>query len=172
MHKNTENLSVKETLLLLTDKRKAMEQIVFSDEYFMNEALKEANKAFDEGEVPVGAIIVCKDHIVARAYNLTETLNDVTAHAEMQAFTAAANYLGSKYLHDCTLYVTLEPCLMCAGGAYWTQIGRIVYGADDEKRGFSLLKVPVLHPATQLEKGILAKACSHLMTEFFQRKRS
>ncbi|HDO26959.1 MAG TPA: nucleoside deaminase, partial [Bacteroidetes bacterium] len=129
-------------------------------------------KAFDAGEVPVGAVIVCKDRIVARAHNLTETLNDVTAHAEMQAFTAAANYLNSKYLHDCTLYVTLEPCLMCAGGAYWSQIGRIVYGADDEKRGFSLLKVPVLHPSTQLEKGVLAGACSHLMTEFFQKKRN
>jgi tRNA(adenine34) deaminase len=146
--------------------------IVFSDEYFMNEALKEAHKAFDAGEVPVGAVIVCKDRIVARAHNLTETLNDVTAHAEMQAFTAAANYLNSKYLRDCTLYVTLEPCLMCAGGAYWSQIGRVVYGADDEKRGFSLLKAPVLHPSTQLEKGVLAGACSHLMTEFFQRKRS
>lgn len=146
--------------------------IVFSDEYFMNEALKEAHKAFDAGEVPVGAVIVCKDRIVGRAHNLTETLNDVTAHAEMQAFTAASNYLNSKYLRDCTLYVTLEPCLMCAGGAYWTQIGRVVYGADDEKRGFSLSKAPVLHPSTQLERGVLAGACSHLMTEFFQRKRS
>ncbi len=146
--------------------------IVFSDEYFMNEALKEARKAFDAGEVPVGAVIVCKERIVARAHNLTETLNDVTAHAEMQAFTAAANYLNGKYLRDCTLYVTLEPCLMCAGGAYWAQIGRIVYGAEDEKRGFSLLKASVLHPATQLEKGILAGACSRLMTAFFQRKRS
>jgi len=146
--------------------------IVFSDEYFMNEALKEAHKAFDAGEVPVGAVIVCKDRIVGRAHNLTETLNDVTAHAEMQAFTAASNYLNSKYLRDCTLYVTLEPCLMCAGGAYWTQIGRVVYGADDEKRGFSLLKAPVLHPSTQLERRVLAGACSHLMTEFFQRKRS
>ncbi len=145
---------------------------LFSDEYFMNEALKEARKAFDAGEVPVGAVIVCKDHIVARAHNLTETLNDVTAHAEMQAFTAASNYLNSKYLHECTLYVTLEPCLMCAGGAYWTHIGRIVYGADDEKRGFSLLKAPILHPSTQLEKGALTGACSRLMSEFFQRKRS
>jgi tRNA(adenine34) deaminase len=144
---------------------------VFSDEYFMNEALKEAHKAFDAGEVPVGAVIVCKDRIVARAHNLTETLNDVTAHAEMQAFTAAANYLNSKYLRDCTLYVTLEPCVMCAGGAYWSQIGRIVYGAEDEKRGFSLLGKPVLHPATQLEKGVLAKPCSRLMTEFFRKKR-
>ncbi len=144
---------------------------IFTDEYFMNEALKEAHKAFDRGEVPVGAVVVCNNNIVARAHNLTETLHDVTAHAEMQAFTAAANYLNSKYLHDCTLYVTLEPCLMCAGGAYWTQIGRIVYGADDEKRGFSLAHIPVLHPATQIKKGILAGACSHLMTEFFQKKR-
>ncbi len=145
---------------------------VFSDEYFMNEALKEARKAFDAGEVPVGAVIVCNDRIVARAHNLTETLNDVTAHAEMQAFTAAANYLNSKYLRDCILYVTLEPCIMCAGGAYWSQIGRIVYGADDDKRGYSLIGAPVLHPATKLEKGVLAAACSRLMTEFFQKKRS
>ncbi len=148
-----------------------MELTVFSDKYFMNEALKEARKAFDRGEVPVGAVGVCNNSIVARAHNLTETLHDVTAHAEMQAFTAAANYLNGKYLNDCALYVTLEPCLMCAGGAYWTQIGRIVYGADDEKRGFSLVHTPVLHPATQLKKGVLADACSHLMTEFFQRKR-
>ncbi len=145
---------------------------VFSDEYFMNEALKEARAAFDEGEVPVGAVIVCKDRIVARAHNLTETLKDVTAHAEMQAFTAASNYLNSKYLHDCTLYVTLEPCIMCAGGAYWTQIGRIVYGADDEKRGYSLVGTQVLHPSTLLEKGVLAGPCSRLLTEFFRKKRS
>ncbi len=145
---------------------------VLSDEYFMNEALKEARKAYDRGEVPVGAVVACNNSIVARAHNLTETLHDVTAHAEMQAFTAAANYLNSKYLHDCTLYVTLEPCLMCAGGAYWTQIGWIVYGTDDEKRGFSLVHAQVLHPATQLKKGVLAGACSHLMTEFFQKKRA
>jgi tRNA(adenine34) deaminase len=144
---------------------------IFSDEYFMNEALKEARKAFDEGEVPVGAVIVCNDRIVARAHNLTETLHDVTAHAEMQAFTAASDFLNSKYLQNCTLYVTLEPCTMCAGAAYWTQIGRIVYGAEDEKRGFSLSHSPVLHPSTQVEKGVLAKACSELMTAFFQDKR-
>jgi len=145
--------------------------IVFSDEYFMNEALKEARKAFDAGEVPVGAVVVCDNRIVARAHNLTETLHDVTAHAEMQAFTAAANYLNSKYLRDCTLYVTLEPCMMCAGGAYWTQIGRIVYGADDEKRGFTLARSSVLHPVTKLEKGVLADACSQLMSDFFTSKR-
>ncbi len=144
---------------------------VFSDEYFMNEALKEAQKAFDAGEVPVGAVVVCNDRIVARAHNLTETLHDVTAHAEMQAFTSAANFLNSKYLKDCTLYVTLEPCIMCAGGAYWTQIGRIVYGADDEKRGFTLSHANVLHPTTQVEKGVLAEACGRLMTRFFQDKR-
>jgi len=158
-------------LLFLIHKTKVMGLSVFSDEYFMNEALKEAQKAFDIGEVPVGAVVVCNNRIVARAHNLTETLHDVTAHAEMQAFTAAANYLNSKYLHDCTLYVTVEPCLMCAGGAYWTQIGRIVYGTDDEKRGFSKIKMPVLHPATQLKKGVLAEACSRLMTRFFQQRR-
>ncbi len=144
---------------------------VFSDEYFMNEALKEAQKAFDAGEVPVGAVVVCNNRIVARAHNLTETLHDVTAHAEMQAFTAAAHFLNGKYLKECTLYVTLEPCTMCAGAAYWTQIGRIVYGADDEKRGFSRLSSSVLHPATRLDKGVLTAACAGLLQRFFQEKR-
>ncbi len=144
---------------------------VFSDEYFMNEALKEAQKAFDTGEVPVGAVVVCHDRVVARAHNLTETLHDVTAHAEMQAFTAASHFLNSKYLKECTLYVTLEPCTMCAGAAYWTQIGRVVYGADDEKRGFSRSGTSVLHPATRLEKGVLAEACGRLMRRFFEDRR-
>jgi len=144
---------------------------IFSDEYFMKEALKEAQKAFDRDEVPVGAVVVCDNTIVARAHNLTETLNDVTAHAEMQAFTAAANYLGGKYLKDCTLYVTLEPCLMCAGAAYWTQIGRIVYAATDEKRGFSTSKSKVLHPSTKLQNGLLADKSTQLLQEFFAKKR-
>ena len=144
---------------------------VFSDEHFMNEALKEAQKAFEAGEVPVGAVVVCNDRIVARAHNLTETLHDVTAHAEMQAFTAAANFLNAKYLNDCTLYVTLEPCVMCAGAAYWTRIGRVVYGADDEKRGFTLSQAALLHPSTKVEKGVLKEACGRLMTRFFQEKR-
>ncbi len=144
---------------------------VFSDEHFMNEALKEAQKAFDAGEVPVGAVVVCDNRIIARAHNLTETLHDVTAHAEMQVFTAAAHFLNGKYLKDCTLYVTLEPCVMCAGGAYWTQIGRIVYGADDEKRGFTRVSTTLLHPTTKVEKGVLKEACSRLMTRFFQDKR-
>jgi tRNA(adenine34) deaminase len=144
---------------------------LFSPEYYMNEALKEAQKAFDRDEVPVGAIVVCNRTIIARAHNLTETLNDVTAHAEMQAFTAAANSIGGKYLNDCTLYVTVEPCVMCAGAAFWTQIGKIVYGADDEKRGFTLLKKPVLHPKTEVITGILRDECESLMKEFFIRKR-
>jgi tRNA(adenine34) deaminase len=144
----------------------------FSDEYFMKEALKEAHKAFDEGEIPVGAVIVCNDKIVARAHNRTETLNDVTAHAEMQAFTSAANFLGAKYLKDCTLYVTLEPCTMCAGAAYWTQIGKIVYGADDDKRGYSLTGDTLLHPATEVVKGIMADESRAILQDFFKKKRS
>jgi tRNA(adenine34) deaminase len=144
---------------------------LFSDEYFMNEALKEAVKAFEKHEVPVGAVIVCENQIIARAHNLTETLNDVTAHAEMQAFTAASGYLGGKYLNECTLYVTLEPCIMCAGAAFWTQIGRIVYGAADDKRGFTLPDRPLLHPKTEIEQGILAWKCSQLLKVFFKKKR-
>jgi len=145
---------------------------IYSDEYFMKEALKEARKAFERDEVPVGAVVVCEKTIVARAHNLIETLNDVTAHAEMQAFTAAANYLGGKYLKECTLYVTLEPCLMCAGAAYWTQLGEIVYGASDEKRGFSTSKIKVLHPSTKVRNGLLADESAQLLREFFEKKRS
>lgn len=141
------------------------------DEYYMREALKEAHKAFDRDEVPVGAIIVANGQIIARAHNLTETLTDVTAHAEMQAFTAAASYLGGKYLQNCTLYVTLEPCVMCGGAAYWTQISRIVYGATDPKRGLSSVNASLLHPKTQVTGGILANECLQLLQEFFLQKR-
>lgn len=143
----------------------------FDDVYFMKKALDEAAIAFDKGEVPVGAIIVFKDQIIARAHNLTETLNDVTAHAEMQAFTAAADYLGGKYLKDCTLYVTLEPCQMCAGASYWTQIGKIVYGASELERGFIKLKTTI-HPKTKVVGGILENDCSSLLKRFFIDKRN
>ncbi len=144
---------------------------MFSDEYFMREALKQAQLAFDKDEVPVGAVIVFNNSIIAKAHNLTQTLNDVTAHAEMQAYTSAANTLGGKYLTDCTLYVTLEPCIMCAGAASWTQIGRIVYGASDSKKGFSNLKEAVLHPKTKISKGVIEDECKALLQSFFQSKR-
>lgn len=144
---------------------------LFSDEYFMNEALKEAHKAMEKDEVPVGAVVVCENRIIARAHNLTETLNDVTAHAEMQAFTAASDYLGGKYLHECVLFVTLEPCLMCAGAAFWAQLSGIVYGARDEKRGYLLVRQEVLHPRTKVSGGVLAEECSSLLKSFFARKR-
>ena len=143
----------------------------FDDEYFMNRALQEAQTAFEKNEVPVGAVIVMKDQIIARAHNLTETLNDVTAHAEMQAFTAAADFLGGKYLKECTLYVTLEPCQMCAGASYWTQIGKIVYGASEEKRGFKNLNT-TLHPKTKVIGGVLENECGELLTRFFIEKRN
>lgn len=143
----------------------------FNDEYFMREALKEARKAFDQDEVPVGAVIVAGNKIVARAHNLTETLTDVTAHAEMQAFTAAATALGGKYLTDCTLYVTVEPCIMCGGAAYWTQISRIVYGTADPKRGVNTLNQRILHPKTEIVGGILETECMNMMKEFFLGKR-
>lgn len=141
------------------------------DEHFMRLALEEAQKAYDAEEVPIGAIVVCKGRIVGRGYNLTEQLNDVTAHAEMQAFTAASQTLGGKYLKDCTLYVTIEPCVMCAGASYWTQIGRLVYGADEPKRGFSSKSKHLLHPKTILKSGVLANECGSLMTRFFASKR-
>jgi tRNA(adenine34) deaminase len=143
----------------------------FDDTYFMRKALDEAATAFEKGEVPVGAIITHKDQIIARAHNLTETLTDVTAHAEMQAFTAAADYLGGKYLKDCTLYVTLEPCQMCAGASYWTQIGRIVYGASEKERGFVNLNT-TLHPKTKVIKGVLEEECSQILKRFFIEKRN
>jgi tRNA(adenine34) deaminase len=141
------------------------------DEQYMKEALKEAKKAFDADEVPVGAVIVCNNTIIARAHNYTERLTDVTAHAEMQAFTAASAWLGGKYLNECTLYVTLEPCVMCAGASFWTQISRVVYGAKDEKRGFLKIPASLLHPKTKLSGGILETDCALLMTSFFKKKR-
>ena len=142
-----------------------------SDEYYMKEALKEAKKALESDEVPVGAVIVCNNQIIARAHNFTERLNDVTAHAEMQAFTSAADYLGGKYLKECTLYVTLEPCLMCAGASYWAQLNKIVFGASDEKRGFQNKAGLVLHPKTECVKGVMAEECAQLLTDFFASKR-
>ena len=144
---------------------------LYSDIYFMNEAFKEAQKAFDLDEVPVGAVIVAENKIIARGHNLTEQLNDVTAHAEMQTITSAANYIGGKYLNDCTLYVTLEPCLMCAGALHWTHITKIVYGASDDKKGFSKINQPVLHPKTVVVKGVLEEQCSRILKDFFQKKR-
>jgi len=144
---------------------------MFNDEYFMREAIKQAKMALDKDEVPVGAVITFKDRIIAKAHNLTQTLNDVTAHAEMQAFTAAANTLGGKYLKDCCLYVTLEPCIMCAGAASWTQIGKIVIGASDDKKGYSTIKSPILHPKTQIISGVLENECSKILKDFFKRKR-
>lgn len=142
-----------------------------TDQEYMQKALIEAKQAFEEGEVPVGAVIVCRDRIIARAHNLTERLTDVTAHAEMQAITAAANALGGKYLTDCTLYVTVEPCVMCAGALAWAQLSRIVYGASDPKRGFSVFDPNALHPRTEVTKGVLAEECANLMKDFFQRRR-
>ncbi|MDD3161752.1 MAG: nucleoside deaminase [Bacteroidales bacterium] len=142
-----------------------------NDEYFMKMALKEAETAFQAEEVPVGAVVVFQDRIIARAHNLCERLNDVTAHAEMQAITSAMNLLGAKYLSGCTIYVTVEPCIMCAGALGWSQISRIVYGAADEKRGYSLFSPSPLHPKTEVTRGIMQKECSELMTSFFKRKR-
>ena len=141
------------------------------DTYFMQEALKEARKAFDADEVPVGAVIVCDGKIIARAHNLSERLTDSTAHAEMQAFTSAASFLGGKYLNECTLYVTVEPCPMCAGASFWAQLGKIVYGAKDEKRGYSILNPKIAHPKTKIVSGVLAEECGELMKEFFKKKR-
>jgi tRNA(adenine34) deaminase len=137
----------------------------------MNEALKEARYAFEEDEVPIGAVIVMKNKIIARAHNLTEKLNDVTAHAEMQAFTSASNNLGAKYLQEATLYVTVEPCIMCAGASYWSQIQKIVIGTSDSKRGYSNVKEQLLHPKTEVLKGVLETECKELMQRFFQLKR-
>jgi len=144
----------------------------FNDEYFMKQALEEAKKAFDLGEVPVGAVVVANDQIIARSHNLTERLNDVTAHAEMLAFTSATDYLGGKYLNECTLYVTLEPCVMCAGASYWTQLKKVVYGASDEKRGFAKHQENLLHPKTEIVFGIMENESSELITSFFKSKRN
>ncbi len=143
----------------------------YSPEYFMNEALKEATKAFEKDEVPVGAIVVCRRTIIARAHNLTETLKDVTAHAEMQAFTAATAFLGGKYLSECELYVTLEPCLMCAAASSWAQLGQLFYGASDEKKGFMIFGTRALHPKTIVHKGVFEDECSEILKLFFKNKR-
>ena len=143
---------------------------IFNDEYFMKRALHEAQLAFDRGEIPVGALIVVNNSIIARTHNLTELLNDVTAHAEMQAITSAANALGGKYLKNCTLYVTLEPCQMCAGALYWSQITKIVFGASDEKRGYRAMGTQ-LHPKTEVISGVLAEESKNLMQRFFQQRR-
>ena len=149
-----------------------MELSIFSDEHFMREALKEAKKAFDADEVPVGAVIVANNRIIARGHNLTERLTDVTAHAEMQIITAAANALGGKYLTDCTLYVTLEPCIMCAGALHWSQVKKIVFGAHDPKRGYKRIsEVQMLHPKTEVQGGLLEEECGALLKAFFQKKR-
>ena len=142
-----------------------------TDEHYMRQALQEAQKALSAGEVPIGAVIVCRGQIIARGHNLTERLHDVTAHAEMQAVTAAAEYLGGKYLPDCTLYVTVEPCIMCAGALGWAQISRVVYGTGDEKRGFRRFAPQALHPKCEVVSGMLEKECALLMKSFFQKKR-
>lgn len=145
---------------------------MFNHEYFMRIAYQQALRAFDKDEVPVGALVVFKNRVIAKAHNLIETLNDVTAHAEMQAITAAANTLGGKYLKGCTLYVTLEPCVMCAGGLAWSQIDQIVFGAYDEKRGYSQINPEIIHPKTQLTGGIMETECSQLLKDFFNKKRN
>lgn len=150
-----------------TDKEKSQEL----DEKYMRMALKEAQQAADADEIPVGAVVVCQGRIIARAHNLTEMLCDVTAHAEMQVITSAANNMGGKYLTDCTLYVTLEPCTMCAGAIGWAQVSRLVYGASDPRRGYSLLAPQALHPKTEVTQGILAEECQSLIQDFFRRKR-
>lgn len=142
-----------------------------ADDFFMREALKEARIALSLDEVPIGAVVVHQDKIIARGHNLTERLNDVTAHAEMQAFTAAANFIGGKYLRDCTLYVTVEPCVMCAGASFWTQVKRIVYGASDPKRGYSNFGPGLLHPKAEIRSGVLESECGELMRQFFASKR-
>lgn len=144
---------------------------MINDEYFMREALKEAQKAFDADEVPVGAVVVAQNKIIARSHNLTERLNDVTAHAEMQIITMSAEAIGGKYLTDCTIYITLEPCVMCAGALMWSQVSKIVYGASDEKRGYLKANNSLLHPKTQVVKGVLEKECSDLLKKFFVEKR-
>lgn len=145
--------------------------IQYDDTYFMRQALKEAEKAFALDEIPIGAVVVCNGTIIARSHNLTERLNDVTAHAEMQAITAAADYMGGKYLPECTMYITVEPCVMCAGALTWAQIGRIVYGASDNRKGYSHLQNFSLHPKTEVIQGILEEECGKLMKDFFKKKR-
>ena len=144
---------------------------IHSDGHFMKLAMVEAQKAYEEGEIPVGAIITCNDKVIARAYNQVQKLNDVTAHAEILAITSAQNYLGAKYLNDCTLYITLEPCTMCGGALYWSQIKRIVIGAKDEKRGYSTISDQIIHPKTEITQGLLAEESEQLIKSFFQKLR-
>lgn len=144
---------------------------IHTDEHFMKEALKEAKKAFDQGEVPVGAVVVADNQIIARAHNQTELLTDVTAHAEVLAMTSAANAIGAKYLNDCRLFVTLEPCVMCAGASYWSQIGSIIIGAADPERGFNRIQEKILHPKTELKWGVLEEECGKIMVDFFEKLR-
>jgi len=144
---------------------------IHSDEHFMKQAFKEAEAAFEEGEIPVGAVVICENKIIAKDHNRVERLNDATAHAEMLALTAAQNHLGSKYLNDCSLFVTLEPCSMCAGGLFWTQIGRIVIGASDKVRGFTRYNKQIIHPKTELKVGVMATECEILIKDFFQKIR-
>ena len=141
---------------------------LYTDEYFMREALKEATKALEIGEIPVGAVVVCQNRIIARAHNQTEKLTDATAHAEMLAITSAANYLGSKYLSECTLYVTLEPCVMCAGALHWSQLQKLVFGASDVQRGYSLISSPLLHVKTEVVRGVKADECKKMVDTFFK----
>lgn len=148
------------------------QHLLYSDEYFMQLAFYEAQAAAQAGEIPVGVVVVCQDRVIAKSGNQTEQLHDVTAHAEIMAITAAAAHLGSKYLKDCTLYVTLEPCPMCAGALYWAQLGRLVYGASDEKRGYSQISQKLLHPKTQVKKGVLETEISALLTKFFKQMRT
>jgi tRNA(adenine34) deaminase len=145
---------------------------LFTDEYFMKKALEQARIAFEKDEVPIGAVVVCKNQIISSAHNLTETLNDPTAHAEMQAITAASNMLGAKYLKECTLYVTVEPCVMCAGASYWSQVGSIVYGTEDDKRGYSNFHDRIIHPQTKVKSGILKHECAQLISDFFYKIRN
>ena len=146
-------------------------EVILSDDYFMKAALREAEAAMEKDEVPVGAVVVLDNKIIARSHNLTETLNDPTAHAEMQAITAATDYLGGKYLNECTIYITLEPCVMCAGALFWAQVKTIVFGAGDELRGFSRQGAGILHPKTEIKNGILENECSQLLKKFFKAKR-
>lgn len=148
-----------------------MMETATDDVRYMKMALAEAERAYAEGEVPVGAVVVCKGRVIARAHNLTETLTDVTAHAEMQAVTSAANFLGGKYLNDCALYVTVEPCVMCAGALGWAQLGRLVYGAADEKRGYRRYAPQALHPKAEVVEGVMAEECAELMKRFFSERR-
>lgn len=145
--------------------------MIFTDEYFMQQAYFEAEKAYEAGEIPVGAVVVLQDQIIGRGYNLTQRLQDVTAHAEIQAITAASNYLGAKYLTDCTLYVTLEPCVMCAGAIFWAQLGGLIYASSDPKRGFSTINQQILHPKTVVKKGVLESQCTEILLQFFSQMR-